>query len=296
MEQEILQDKENFKDFLLKEKRLGIRTTKIYMFYYSHFDPMRLLEKDYIHRFIIKHKNTSVVRAFVRNYCFEFHKIDPDKIELPNKSKKKIKRIYRDLSKDEMTRLKTYFYNKNFKIGLIFDLLYQGALRRFEILAVKLNSFNWNAWLEDPNDFCLLTIMGKGNKEREVLINPETANKIVNYYIKKYDWISIEEIKDGMNRDVLLFSKFNGKPLIEQNIYDHVKRNSLGALKTRDVRPHELRAYRAIELEEMGVPMNEIKEYLGHSKITTTALYLNKSKKKVLSNIKEKLKAPIPKQ
>jgi len=288
MNSELDQDEESFKKYLSDELRLGHRTIKIYMFYYSHFNPLNL-SSDYVYNFILKHKNNVAVRAFIKNYL-NYQQIDMNNFRLPKSpSGRKIKRVYRDISKEDIRKMRYHFYKQSFKYGLVFELIYQGALRRFEILSIKLNSFDWNTWLDDIESFCRLKILGKGKKERVVLIDPETANKIVNYYIEKNSWNTIEEIKDGMNRDVLLFVKASGDQLIEQNVYYYIKTNSRKALKTRDVRPHELRAYRAIELEEKGTPINEIKEYLGHSKITTTALYLKKSKKRVIDNIEKRL-------
>jgi hypothetical protein len=60
-------DRIGFEEFLTDERRLGKRTIKLYMIYYNLFNPLELSEP-YIHKFILKHKNNPVVRAFVKNY------------------------------------------------------------------------------------------------------------------------------------------------------------------------------------------------------------------------------------
>lgn len=288
MEQDDLQ---GFEKFLSEEKQLGKRTVAMYIFYYKHFNPLKL-SQDYVHDFILKHKNTSIVRAFIMNYL-TYHDIPLENIQLPKKSKggNKVKRLIRPISHKEIDILRKYLYSKSFKEGLIFDLIYQGALRRVEATTIKVSSFKWDEWLKDMSKFCKLIILGKGNKERIVLINPETTLEILKHYIKTYNLESEPEIIAFIteHKESLLFSKEGGKPLTEANIYCIIKRGSIKVLG-RDVRPHELRHERSSELERKGVSIKDIKNYLGHSRIATTELYLHRTGEESLESIEEKLK------
>lgn len=281
-------DLEGFKAYLLNEKKLGVRSVRVYLSYYNDFNPLKLSE-EYIGKFIIKHKNNSTVRAFMKNYLM-YHDVDTEEIKFPKSpTGRKPIRVYREITKKDLIKLREFFYRKGFKYGLIFDIIYQGALRRVEVPSIMLSSFQWNIWLEDMDKHCRLVVLGKGNKEREVLINPETANSLANHYIAKYSWETIEEIESGLNQEVPLFVKPNGLPMTDQNIYDFIKKGSQEVMKSRHIRPHELRSCRATELEDKGIPVNDIKVYLGHSKIATTEVYLHRISKKALADVESKL-------
>ena len=277
-----------FQNFLEQEKQLGKRTIAVYIFYYGHFNPLQL-SQEYVHDFVVKHKNTPSVRGFVTNYLL-FHGITT--IKLPEKSKggNKKKKLIRPVTLDEINRMREFFYKQSFKKGLILDLIYQGALRRFEVATINIGSFRWNDWFADISKFCKLVVLGKGNKERIVLINPETAEAIVNHYMKAKDFSTMIEITSFFesNADVPLIRKSDGELLSERNIYYIIKDGSKKVIG-RDVRPHELRHARATELQGRGVSVSDIKNYLGHTRISTTETYLHRTGEESLDKIEETL-------
>ena len=209
--------------------------------------------------------------------------------EMPPKRTGAVKqRIIRDISNNEIDTLRMHLYSKSFRKGLIFDLLYQGALRRAEVPTIKLNSFKWLEWIENVNDFCKLIIKGKRDKERIVLINPETAERIFNHYNRKYNFENMEQITTFANSPSLLFT-IDGKQISEWYVWNVVHTGSHQIL-SRDIRTHELRHCRATELEKMGVPIRDIKNYLGHSSLATTEIYLHRSEKESIETIGNILK------
>jgi len=279
---------QGFLNYLERERQLGERTIKVYMTFYNLFDPVRLSQQ-YINEFVLLHHNTSVIRSFIKNYL-EYQGV-PDAFKLPKRAVgRKEQRVIRSITLNELKILKEYFYHTSFKNGLLFDMIYQGAMRRVEILTITLGSFFWNEWLDNPDDFCKLIILGKGKKQRIVLINPEIAESILNHYIKAYNLDRIEKIKAFLvnNKDGLLFTGKDGKEMTEKQVYDIIKIHSRRALG-RDVRPHELRHCRASELEKKGISLKDIGHYLGHSKLSTTEIYLHRSGEESLEAIKEKL-------
>jgi site-specific recombinase XerD len=127
--------------------------------------------------------------------------------------------------------------------------------------------------------------VGKGNKERIVLINPETAERIFEHYRKKYQLESIDKIMEFSNSQSLLFTT-NGKQISEWYVWEIIHTGSKKILG-REIRTHELRHARATELEKMGVPIIDIKYYLGHSSVATTEIYLHKAERESIENIKD---------
>ena len=271
-----------FIKYLALTKGLMDKTVQLYVEYYDRIDHKRILDQDYCNQFIQKHKNHSVVRGMMLN-LLAFRKMNKIIDMPPKKSGSARVRVARDIGLAEINQLKQHLYEKGFKEGLIFELMYQGALRRVEVPTIKISSFKWLDWLETPNKPCYLIVLGKRDKERTVLINPATAEKIFEHYYKKYDLKSMEMIKRWANSESLIFNN-----LKEYEIYNTISRGSKACLG-RNIRPHELRHARATELEAMGVPIRDIKVYLGHSNLATTEIYLHTSDKKSIENISEKL-------
>jgi len=278
------QEFEEFIKFLSLTKRLMDRTVEQYVYYYKKLDLSMLSSQDYCNQFVQDHKNNSIVRGMLLN-LLEFKGLSKTINMPPKKTGSMKKRIIRDISHEEIDVVRNYLYRISFKKGLIFDLAYQGALRRFEIPTIKLNSFKWIEWLDHPDDPCHLIVQGKGDKERTVLINPETAERIFNHYNKKYEFKDMDGIRTFANSQSLIF----GKKLSEWYVWDVIHSGSKKAIG-RGIRPHELRHCRATELERMGVAIRDIKNYLGHSNLATTEIYLHTSEKESIENIGNILK------
>lgn len=158
-------------------------------------------------------------------------------------------------------------------------------MRRAEILTIKTNSFDWAKWFEDPEQFCIFNVVGKGNKERSVLAHPQTIKFILEiYYNKKIisNFMQPQDIIEKLNSmDDPLFYKIS-----EWKVWKIVKKCSTKALN-RDIRTHEIRHTRATELEEKGASTRDIQRYLGHSSLMTTEIYLHSDESKSLERIKE---------
>ncbi len=273
------QERDEFCKYLTLTKGLMDRTVILYLGYFKMFD-LSKTSQEYCNQFIQDHKNNPVVRGFMIN-LLQFKGLNKT-IDLPPiKTGRNKKRIIRDVSIKEINALREFLYGQSFKKGLIFELIYQGALRRVEIPTIKMNSFKWFDWMEQMEKPIQLIVLGKGNKERIVLINPETAEKILMHYMDKYQFKTMDEFKAFANSNSFLFSN-----LSEYKVYDVVHRGSIKCLG-RDIRPHELRHARATELEKIGVPIKDIKNYLGHSSLAITEIYLHRSEKESIENIEK---------
>jgi integrase len=281
-----MEDQENlkaFQDYLSKTKRVSPKTLKDYSGYFKLIDQSKALDQNYVNSFLQEHNNNVNIRGMMSN-LLQFLGLDFTIRMPPKPTGKKKKRVIRPITKEEIERFKDYLYSISFKHGLVFDLLYQGAMRRAEIKSIKINSFEWNNWINTREEFCELIILGKNDKERRVLINSETMEKILNYYIKK-GGADINNLDPFFNSSSLLFQQRNGTPVNEAFVYTMIKRGSKRCLG-KDIRPHELRHHRATELEAKRVSIKSIKNYLGHSNLTTTEIYLHQSEAEGLKEIK----------
>lgn len=268
-------------EYLQKIRGLSDTTVYHYLTYHRHFKDQNINQNN-ITKFLISKGNGGVCRAYMRSYL-EFLKREKE-FDLPHvKSGGKKKRLIRPISKIEINKISDYAYATKTRDGIMFDLLYYGALRRAEILTIKTNSFNWGKWFCDPSQFMELRVIGKGNKERKVLVNPKAIKSLLEIYFDKGIINSFMQPKDiveklGSVSDPLF------KKLSEWMVWKVVKKYSMRALK-RDLRTHEIRHARATELEESGASVRDIQRYLGHSSLVVTEIYLHSDAGKSLDRI-----------
>lgn len=117
---------------------------------------------------------------------------------------------------------------------------------------------------------------GKGDKDR-ISYMSELAAKCVEKYVS--------ERTDDM--DILFLSRNNGGSFYSaRGIYKLIK--EIGARSgVENVHPHRFRHTMASTLAERGMQINEIKEILGHSDVTTTMRYIHTEKTSVKASYKK---------
>ena len=280
-----------------------VATQKHYLYWFSKFPHSQFLEaldkgseeaENIIKRFLFKPRRTimidgreektnwdnSVCRGFLLSYlkCFEWHK----KIEIPERKDKKTKKkkIKPSLSKNEIDKISRVFKSHfKFRYWLAFNLMYHGALRQSELNSIRINSFQWEIWWDNIQEDCALIVRGKGNKERFVLIPPNIVEALVEYLLNEKFWPPYKIRQIPSNDDPLFrFGK--------NTLYINIVRASKRALGKK-INPHLVRHSKATHLLDMGAEIKDIQNYLGHSNLATTEVYLHRSQKQSLENIKQ---------
>lgn len=145
---------------------------------------------------------------------------------------------------------------------LILELLYSTGIRRAELIHIKLKDL----YFEEG----VLRILGKGNKERFVVLLPFVIETIQTYQLERK---MLQEIKD---RDYLLLTKKGVKiyeTLVYRIINSYFRRVSTKVKKS----PHVLRHAFATHLLNRGASLFSVKELLGHSSLASTQVYTNSS-------------------
>ncbi|MCU0644256.1 MAG: hypothetical protein MUC94_08325, partial [bacterium] len=89
-------------------------------------------------------------------------------IELPKITGSKKERIVDFISKEEVHILAENTGNKRNKLMVL--ICFYAGLRVDELLKIRPYSFNWIDWIKDKSKTGELKVIGKGNKERIVLI------------------------------------------------------------------------------------------------------------------------------
>lgn len=132
-----------------------------------------------------------------------------------------------------------------------------------------------NITLEDYYNSCEtheITILGKGNKKRVVYVNAQVREAIEAY------------LKDRAKYDCpYLFMGFQGRQMRKESLSRTLKcvaRNA-GIPFWEDISNHAMRSAFATIASENGVPVDTIKEAMGHANLKTTSIYIKNTQKNI---------------
>lgn len=137
---------------------------------------------------------------------------------------------------------------------LILKLLYSAGLRVSELCNLK-----WEDCIERDNGLYQITVHGKGNKIRTILLNEETSKLLASW-------------KLGKSETYVIFASHN-KPINPSTVWRIVKKAAKLAGLPEDVSPHWLRHAHASHALDRGAPVSLVKETLGHESLATTSIY-----------------------
>jgi site-specific recombinase XerD len=145
---------------------------------------------------------------------------------------------------------------RNLKHRTILRLLYGSGLRVSEALSLQLSDV-------DSKRMVLIVRQGKGFKDRQVPLSESMLESLRQYY-RFY------------KPQVYLFeSNQTGGQLSQRLVQVAFQRAKAQAGISRKVSVHTLRHCYATHLLEAGVDVMELKKFLGHSQLATTARYLH---------------------
>jgi integrase/recombinase XerD len=138
-------------------------------------------------------------------------------------------------------------------IAMIYFMIFSGS-RKAEVYNVK---------LEDAYDIEMnqqITIIGKGNKERDVVIASEEVIQYINDYLK---------VRNSDSK--YLFIPQGGNHFSESTLNKIFNFYSTPKCK---IHPHDLRHWAATNMLNNGYTIDAVQKQLGHSNISTTGKYL----------------------
>lgn len=154
----------------------------------------------------------------------------------------------------------------NSKSGLrdlaLLSLLYESGCRVQEIIDIKYGNISFN----NP---ATITVTGKGNKVRIIPISSKVSS-----IIKKY---TLQNCITNPQKN--LFTNNRNEPLTRSGIsyilnkYTDMSKIDHPDLFCGKIHPHILRHSKAMHLLENGINLIYIRDFLGHSSVTTTEIY-----------------------
>jgi len=157
----------------------------------------------------------------------------------------------------------------------LLQLLYDSGARASEIATLNLDYFNAHNQT--------LAILGKGNRFRQIELEPKTV-RLLNLYIGKY------RVNPKPAYQHRLFINQRGKQLTRHGIYRMCKKYLHSALPPKrliDINPvHSFRHSCAVNMLADGHPVSDIRNKLGHEDIQSTMVYLqlDLAKRKKIQN------------
>ena len=225
-----------------------------------------LMEKGYSSRTI--HRKLSSLRSYCR-YLIRRGDLESDPVQkvLKPRMNKRVPSFVDEVSMDKL--LDDYEFGEDFtgvRNKLIINLLYQTGMRRSELIALTVHSFEQH----DKS----LKVMGKRNKQRILPLTDEMAEELSGYLRMRSVRFPVAE------SDSLLLTD-RGKPVYPRFIY-RVVTKYLGMVSTLEkTSPHILRHTFATQMLNKGADLNTIKELLGHANLSATQIYTHNTFEKL---------------
>ncbi len=167
------------------------------------------------------------------------------------------------LTDEDITKIQATFdlsLPDQYRNNVIIEVLYGCGLRVSELVNLKMS----NIYAEEE----MLQVIGKGNKERWVPINPRALDLIDTYI---HNVRVLYDIKPGEEK--FIFINRLGRHLSRNYVFMFLQQAVENAGINKHVSPHSLRHSFATELVENGADLRAVQEMLGHESISTTEIY-----------------------
>lgn len=164
----------------------------------------------------------------------------------------------------------------------ILSLLYDSGCRVQELIELKVHDVQFEKGQR-------IYVHGKGNKYRTIPITASTE-KILKKYLKVFP----------RGKDELLFSNKNGNSLTRQGIRYILQKYAVASKEANpsafagSAYPHLLRHSKATHLVNAGVNVYNVRDFLGHSSIVTTQVYLTSNSEVTRKAIEQAASKTVP--
>lgn len=149
----------------------------------------------------------------------------------------------------------------------ILEMLYSTGIRVGELISIKLSDIDFNRYM--------ITVFGKGSKERNVLFGDTLVSKLKLYIDNGRKKLLKEKHSD------ILFLNHHGNSLTERGIEDILNRIIKKGDLDFSIHPHMLRHTFATHMLDNGADLKVVQELLGHENLSTTQIYTHVSNERL---------------
>ncbi len=278
---------DSFISYLKLERRLSENTCNSYRIDLMQFDNFANkligdLTKEDIDQYVSYLKSAYKENSYLRKvaslkslnkYLRDYKLGSNDQIELLVAKKKEV-RIPKFLTQNEIDMFLDQLENSTptkTRDKAMFETLYSTGMRVSEIINVKVTDVNL--------DNGTIRVIGKGNKERIVIIN-HSSKESLNEYIYSARTKLQTELCDT------LFLNNKGNPLSRQG-FNFILKKYAANVGITEISPHIFRHSIATHMLNNGGDLRMIQMLLGHANISTTEVYTHVSKQKILEDYNE---------
>ena len=214
-------------------------------------------------------RRLSATRAFYMFLIREnISSMDIPRIDPP----KKVKSLPTFLTYDEIDDLLAA-PDKTKEDGLrdkaMFEVMYATGLRVSELVTLTMDNVDFKHGI--------VTVIGKGNKERSVPLG-DYALGALNEYIDK-----ARSFNPGRKRTNAIFLNRYGERISRQFFFKRIKKYATKAGIRKNISPHTIRHSFATHMLERGAELRAVQEMLGHKNISTTEIYTHVTEQRILS-------------
>ncbi len=147
----------------------------------------------------------------------------------------------------------------------ILELLYSTGIRVAELVSRDVGDLDFNTEM--------LSVRGKGNKERFVPVGRPAIEAIQVWLVKRQQLIEGRAKRGREIENEALFLNGRGSRLSSRSVERLVKSYGARAGISQIVTPHALRHSFATHLLEMGADLRSVQELLGHASLSSTQRY-----------------------
>jgi len=158
------------------------------------------------------------------------------------------------------------------RLACLIEVLYATGLRVSELIALPISAAERNARM--------LTVRGKGNKERLVPLN-EAAKKAMAEYL------ALLSSANGVREAKWLFPSFGRTGHLTRQHFARELKALAAAAGLRQVSPHVLRHAFASHLLHNGADLRVVQTLLGHADISTTQIYTHVLEERLKSLVRD---------
>ena len=157
------------------------------------------------------------------------------------------------------------------RLACLIEVLYATGLRVSELIALPISAAERNARM--------LTVRGKGNKERMVPLN-DAAKKAMSEYLALLS-------ANGVRQTKWLFPSFGRTGHLTRQHFARELKALAAAAGLRQVSPHVLRHAFASHLLHNGADLRVVQTLLGHADISTTQIYTHVLEERLKSLVRD---------
>ncbi len=210
-------------------------------------------------------RKTSSLRGFFKYLSNNLRVLEEnpfDNLEMPSLKKSLPKYLTLDQSKTLLVTSASKESPTHYRNYCILTLFLNCGMRLSELVGIHLSDFDLKAGT--------LKLLGKGNKERMVFLNPACKQAIDNYLTKERS-----ELKQIRDKNTLFLSSRTGSALGARQVQNIVSQALKDAgLSQMGYSTHKLRHTAATLMYRYGqVDILVLKELLGHCNVGTTEIY-----------------------